>query len=130
MAVLDDVLKLLYRLADRQDQLFAQRRQLALTPDPNEEIVAEQLAQPRQGAAHRRLAEADAAARPRDVALAQQRVERDEQVEIELGQKHRVPSLRVSHDLGGRISCRHSRRIRSPDARYREIEFAEPAPVG
>lgn len=48
-----------------------------------EDGIAEQLAQARERVAHRGLAEPDASPRRGHAALAQERVERDEQVEIE-----------------------------------------------
>ena len=49
----------------------------------HEQLVLQALAQPREGIAERRLGEADAARRARHVALGHQRVEDDEQVEVD-----------------------------------------------
>ena len=53
-----------------------------------EERIAEERAQPSERRAHRRLREIQAARRARDVALAQQRVERDQQVEVDRADIH------------------------------------------
>ena len=49
----------------------------------DEQLVVERMAQTRQHAAHRRLTEMDAAAGVGDAPLREQRVEGDEQVQIE-----------------------------------------------
>lgn len=54
--------------------------------------IVEEIAQPSELCAQRRLAQAEPASRPRDVALGQQRVERDQQVEIDLFGIHEMDS--------------------------------------
>jgi len=54
-----------------------------------EQLVAEVAAQPAERGAHGGLAQPDALPGPGDVALVEQRVQRDEQVEVDAGQVHR-----------------------------------------
>ena len=65
-----------------------ERRALA-----DEQRIVEEPAQPAERVAHARLAEPDALRRPRDAALAEQGVERDEQVEVEAAEVHSSVNL-------------------------------------
>ncbi len=72
-------------------QLLGKRRQLELAADPHQELVLEQVPEAGQGPAHRRLAEPHPLAGAGHVPLDQQGVERDQEVQIELGKVHRSP---------------------------------------
>ncbi len=72
-------------------QLLGQRRQLELSAHAHQELVLEQVPEPGQGPAHRRLAEADPLAGAGDVPLDQQGIQRDQKVQIELREVHRAP---------------------------------------
>jgi hypothetical protein len=74
------------RLRERQCQ--GGGRHLAATPD--EHIVGKNAAQSIQGRAHRRLAQPDALARPRGVALRHQSIEHQQQIQIDGSQIHAV----------------------------------------
>ena len=60
----------------------------------DEHRIVEDLADPRERVAHRRLREPDPRCCARDVPLREQRIERDQEVEVEAGQMHVV---HVSH---------------------------------
>jgi len=76
------------RATDPPQRLGA-RRQLHPAADPDQEGIAEQRAQPREGVAGGRLRQPDAPACLADAGLRQQGIERDQQVEIERGEIHR-----------------------------------------
>ena len=79
----DGSMDLLEDGTDRLDQRFAERGQGHAAAAGDEQLVVERVAQTRQHTAHRRLTEMDAAARVGDAPLREQRVEGDEQIEIE-----------------------------------------------
>ena len=66
-------------------QRFGGRRRREAAADPDEQRIAENLAQPRQRPAHRRLAQAHLGRRPGDVAQPKQRLQRGKEIEIESG---------------------------------------------
>ncbi len=68
-------------------------------PSPDEQRVAEHHAQPGQRVAHARLAEPDPVRGARDAALAQERVERHEEVEVDPAELHCAREYRASRDL-------------------------------
>jgi hypothetical protein len=70
-------------------QLHGQRRQLVAVADAGEQFVAEVAAQPGQRRAEGRLAEPEPSGGTGDAALAQQVVQRHQQVQVERGQVHR-----------------------------------------
>ena len=72
------------RLHRPKERQRARRWPHAVGP-PRQQLIREGGAQPRQGMAHRRLADADPSGRAGHAPLRQQRVEGDEQVEIEPG---------------------------------------------
>jgi hypothetical protein len=57
-----------------------------------EQRVTEEITQPRELRAQRRLAQPEPASRPCDVALGQERVQRDQKVEIDLAAIHEMDS--------------------------------------
>ena len=83
------------------EQHRAERGQLVPGAAPDQQLVTEVAAQPGQRGAHRRLAEADPLPRPRDVALSEQRAQRDDQVHVEAGQVHGVISPVTRVGRGG-----------------------------
>src|SRR5690606_17435182 len=62
--------------------------QLEVAADAHEQLVVERLPQPRQHPAHRGLTDEETLRRTGDVLLLQQRVEREQKVEIELPEIH------------------------------------------
>ena len=70
-------------------------------------------AQPRERVAHARLAEAHALRRAGDAALAEQRVERDEEVEVDAAEVHSLTmniahhEIQLSHDALAGLASRH-----------------------
>jgi hypothetical protein len=62
--------------------LAAQHRRLHIATDSSQQFVLEEFAQACQHAAHRGLADVDARSGPRDVLFLQQRVERQQQVQV------------------------------------------------
>ena len=80
-------------LPQRLAQFLRQRRQFQIAADPHQQFVIEPLAQPGERSAHRRLTQTDPLSCPGYVALAQQRVECHQKIEIELQKIHwRPPS--------------------------------------
>src|SRR4029079_14978962 len=75
------------------------RRQHHLPADRHQQLVAEVVAQPRERTAHRRLAQIQPVPGPGHVPLGQQRIEGDEQVEVEEVQVHGV-KYRLCRYLG------------------------------
>lgn len=69
---------------DRPGEVVREWRQVILATNPFEQRIIEQGAKTAEGRAHRGLAQAHTPTRPRDVALLEQRIERDEQVQIDL----------------------------------------------
>lgn len=104
----DDRLELLECRTHRPDQRLGARRQCHALGRTGQDLVAEELAQATEGAAHRRLTDAEMTGGARDAALRQKRIERDEQVQIDAGKlmvvdRHRKESL---VDLPGTRSAR------------------------
>jgi len=69
-------------------QLDRERCELEVAADAHEQLVLKCMPQPRKDATHRRLTEKQPFAGARDIALAQQHVERDEQIQVELARIH------------------------------------------
>ena len=76
-------------LERRRHRLGAGRRSHAARR-ADEQRIAEELAEARERVAHRGLRESDTRRRSRDVSLGQERAQRDEQVEVEPFEMHRV----------------------------------------
>ena len=77
------------------DEPLGHRRQHHLAADGHQQFVAEIVPQPRERAAHRRLAQVQPIPGAGDVPLGQQRVKGDEQVQIE---QVKVHGLRIGGD--------------------------------
>ena len=71
----------------RVDQGECARRRAHALRASGQELVAEQRAQAGEVVAHGRLAEADPGGGTRDIALGEQRVESNEQVQVECGSR-------------------------------------------
>jgi hypothetical protein len=74
------------RPADRPGERQGARSRPDAVGRADEELVLEEPAQPAERVAHRRLADADALRGASDAALGQERVEGDQQVEVEPAQ--------------------------------------------
>jgi hypothetical protein len=83
-------------LAHRFDQRQALRRELHVAPDADEQGVVEVVAQLLQGSAHGGLGHENAFRRPRHVLFVNQRIEGDEQVEVEPVELHWGASLPIA----------------------------------
>jgi len=68
---------------DRLQQALRQRSQLHLAPDLHDQRVVEEVPQPGQDAAHRRLRDVQLLTRAGDISLSQEGFERIEQIEVE-----------------------------------------------
>jgi hypothetical protein len=68
--------------ADRLDQGLPHRGELVDPPVPDQQRVAEEPPQPGQRGTHRGLADADRLGGPGDVPLLQQRIQRDDEVQV------------------------------------------------
>ncbi len=66
-------------------QRLAGGRRRESAADPDQQRIVENLAQPRQRPAHRRLAQAHLGRRPGDVTQAKERLQRGKEIEIESG---------------------------------------------
>ena len=69
---------------------WSERRRFHAPADRHHELVVEVLAQPRQRAAERRLAEIELLGRAGDVLVRQERVQRHEEIQIETVKAHRL----------------------------------------
>ena len=72
----------------RAAQLDRQRGEPVLVAESGQQVVAEMPAEPGQLRRHRGLAQADLLGGLADAALLQQRVQRDQQIQVEIGQVH------------------------------------------
>ena len=72
-------------------EIGRERGQLEVSAHAHEKLVLKCVPQPREDTADGRLAQKQALACTRDVALGEQHVERDEQVQIELAKVHGAP---------------------------------------
>ncbi len=88
----EHALDLAQHLPGRFRQFECPRGRLHAGGGTNQKLVLEEMPQARQGVAHGRLAEADPVGSPRHVLLAEQGVERYEQVEIDRPKVH-VPAF-------------------------------------
>ena len=68
----------------------SQRSRLHAAADGRQQIIAEVLPQAAQGAAHGRLTQVQAICGARDAALLDQRIERDEQIQIQFLEVHEL----------------------------------------
>ncbi len=110
----EQILDLLDARAHGPRELRGERGRLEVAADPNEQLVVEDMSQPREDAAHRGLAQMQALARARHVALDQQSVERDKEVQIELAQVHRL-IRNASARIGNRSSSQPRLTINADD---------------
>jgi hypothetical protein len=85
---LEDALYHLETLGERLDQALGARRQLPLAGRERDQFVAEHLAQALQRVAQGRLAETELLPGPREIAVAEQRLQDRQQVEIVAAQRH------------------------------------------
>jgi len=76
------------RVLHLRQQVAGERRQLVVPAGPDQELVVEPAPQPRQRRAHRRLAELEPLPGPGHVALFQEDLERQQQVEVRPSQRH------------------------------------------
>ena len=83
LALLDQRTEGLQRLAQRLDQAFGERRRRQVAALADEQRIVEQLAQSRQRVADRRLREVEPLGGPADAAFGDDRVEHDQEVEID-----------------------------------------------
>ena len=81
-----DRLELPERRPHRLDERHGPRRQGHAVGGARQEFVAEKLAQATEGAARRRLSDAEVTGGARHATLGEKRVERDEQVQIDAGE--------------------------------------------
>ena len=86
--VVQGVLDQAERVGDRLAERFGPRGRDQRQALAHQQRVAEQLAQPGERVAHPGLAQPEAARRPGDAALGEQRVERHEEVEVDTGEAH------------------------------------------
>ena len=84
------------------DEPVGDRRQHHLAADRHQQFVPEMMAEPGEGAAHGRLAQIQPVAGAGHVPLGQQRIERDEQIQIEQVQIHRVTYRSCRYLASGR----------------------------
>ena len=77
--------ELVQRRPDLRREALRERRRREAAARADQQRIAERLAQARQRAAHRRLAEADVGGGMRDVPAPQKRLERRQQIEVEPG---------------------------------------------
>jgi hypothetical protein len=75
-------------LAEWSGQLLGEWRQHHAPANGHEQFVAQQVAKPGQCTAHRGLTEMEAGAGARHTALAEQSVERNQQIQVELVEIH------------------------------------------
>ena len=86
------LLHLVERPSHRRFKLDRPRSRCHAALRRQKQRVAEEIAQPRELRAQRRLAQTEPPSRPRDIALGQERVERDQEVEIDLAGIHEMDS--------------------------------------
>jgi len=101
---------LVERLRQRPAQRLGPRRQFHARADANQQGIAEHLAQPLQGVARGRLRQADPHRGPADIGLKQERVKRDEQVQVERIQIHEVNIYHIHYRLEECRGRGHDRR--------------------
>ena len=80
-------------VARRLLQRLRQRRRHQLALRDRENVVVEILAQPANGGAHRRLAQMQPPARRHDAALFEDRIQRDQEIEVEAVEAHGLTSI-------------------------------------
>ena len=90
---------LVERLRQRAAQRLRPRRQLHARADAHQQGIADQVAQPLQRVARRRLRQPDPHRRAADIGFPQQRVERDQQVEVKRIQIHQVNIYHIHYRL-------------------------------
>ncbi|GAA4311702.1 hypothetical protein GCM10023162_17330 [Klenkia terrae] len=93
----EDSVHRLQRQPGLQLQLLGQRGQPVLVADPGEQLVAEVPAQLGQGRRQRRLGQPQLTGGAGHAALVQERVQRDQQVEVQVGHVHPRRLAREHH---------------------------------
>src|SRR5690606_30469946 len=87
---IEQLLQLQHALMNPPGYAGRELGQLEIAADADEQLVVESLPQPRQHPAHRGLTHEETLRRARDVAFLQQRIEREQEVEIELPEIHSI----------------------------------------
>jgi hypothetical protein len=82
---------------NRHDQIAGVSREREFAADSNQKRIVKQFSETRECGAHGGLAEAYALSGPADVALTEQGVQHDEQVEIDVTKIHRGHPRRLQH---------------------------------
>ena len=90
---------LIERLRQRPAQRLGPRRQLHARAVAHQQGIADQVAQPLQRMARRRLRQPDPHRRAADAGFPQQRVERDQQIEVKRIQIHGVNIYHIHYRL-------------------------------
>jgi hypothetical protein len=90
---------MLDRRSDQRRNLARPCSRLHAGCGPDKQLVHENISEARQGVAHRRLRQADAACGASDRALGYQRVERLQQVQVECTNIHRTNAYHMINRL-------------------------------
>ena len=96
---------LIERLRQRAAQRLRPRRQFHPCTGPHQKRIADQVAQPLQRVARRRLRQADPHRGAADAGFPEQRVERDQQIEVKRIQIHEVNRYHIHYRLEECRSC-------------------------
>lgn len=108
-AGLEDPVRRAERVRRVRGQALGQRGELVRVPHSGEQFVAEVAAQPGQRGTHGGLAQPQPLSRPRHTALLQQRVQRQQQVQIQTHVARPPRTIAVVHGSIGDLGFSNSR---------------------